>query len=104
MKKRVLVLVLALVVFSLLAGCDNSKDEVKTWKVNKSTGLYKSAEIDSEMIKSLSVGTKVRDVLKNDHLSVCKIIKDPIVSDIRLCQVTVVGTGENGWVIAKWLD
>ena len=97
MKKGVLVIALALVITSLLVSC--SGDKVKTWEVIKSTGLYDRADVDAEMLESLSVGTKVKDINEKDYFSTCETTEG-----IRVCLVTVAATGQEGWVIIKWLD
>ena len=98
MKKRVLIVILVLVAFTLLIGCD-SKDKIKTWEVIKSTGLYYRADADAEMLESLPVGTKVMDFMGNQNFSICEVDEG-----IEVCKVTVVETGQSGWVIKKWLE
>jgi len=97
MSKKVLIVVLVVVVFSLLVGCG---DNVKTWRVTKYTGLYDGADADAKMIDELSVGTKVKDIFERDYLSQCFTDEMGIVT----CRVIVVATGQKGFVIKKWLD
>jgi len=71
----------------------------KTWKVTKSTGLYEEADADARMIETLSFGTRVKDISENDYLSECSVTED-----IEVCLVVVVDTGQQGYVIKKWLQ
>lgn len=96
MKKGLIIVVLFLVVFSFLVSCGET---VKTWRVTKSTGLYYRADMDSNKIITLSVGTKVRDSEGKDYLSRCAFPEG-----VKVCRVALVDTGTEGYVIAKWLD
>ena len=89
---------------SALGDVLNSEDSfpmfaIKTWTVTKSTGLYDGVDPDSEMIASLPVGTKVRT---NDTGGIlyCEINDE----GMTLCQVEVVGTGEEGWILKQWIE
>jgi len=95
--KKYLSIVLVFVVFSLLVGCG---DNVKTWRVTKSTGLYDGVDVDSKWLEDLSAGTKVKDISERDYLSQCFTDEVGIVT----CRVIVVATGQEGFVIKKWLD
>ncbi len=105
MKKRVF-FILSVFVLSLLASCDEAVMpkatatlEYQTWIVTKSTGLYREPDADSEMIRELPVGTKVRDSGGRDHLENCFFTEG-----IQVCKVVVVGSSLSGYVILKWLD
>jgi hypothetical protein len=111
-RKKKLILAIVLIVFvilvtviSALSGdnieleTDDDLSDVKTWKVTKSTGLYESTNADSAMIMSLSVGTRVKSTRASGNLT-CLINEE----GMELCRVEVVETGDEGWVLRKWID
>lgn len=73
------------------------------YKVNKSTGLYESYEVDSEMIEILSVGDKL-EIPGGSSYPTCVSFEDPIVSTMELCYLYSPKHSKHGWVLLKWLD
>ena len=99
MKKSMLIIILALIVFSLLVGCEAKEKEPKVYKVTKSTGLYSSINPDAEMIRSLSVGYAVIPESEDG-----KLFCLTNAEDMELCKVRVVGSDDVGWVLIKWFE
>jgi len=81
----------------VLVGCGGKQTE---YMVTKSTGLYDAYDIDANIIAELSVGTKVKPAY-GDELK-CGTITE-FGTDYELCRVTVIDTGEMGWILRKWI-
>jgi len=104
-KRFLFLMALGVLVFSLLVGCNEAvtteavtTEAYQTWVVTKSTGLYKEPDADSEMIRELPVGTRVRDSGGRDYLKNCFFTEG-----IQVCKVVVIGSTIPGYVIFKWL-
>ena len=108
-----------LIILSItLAGCGPSREDIqntfddiqktldsigpKTYTVNKSTGLYNALDVDADMIAELSVGTKVKPAGDASSLS-CTKVEDAGMT-FNLCKVTVISTGQTGYVLRQWIE
>jgi len=73
-----------------------------TYRVIKSTGLYDSLNVDAKQIATLSVGTILKPVDGKNIIECNTVVEDGVEYD--LCNVTVVETGETGYVLKKWIQ
>lgn len=106
--RAVLILIGVFLIIVVLSGlCTNrmSKpvNKVIYYRVNKSTGLYRSYEIDSEMIEILAVGDELR-IPGGKVYPECVTYEDPVVSTMELCRLYSPKHNRYGWVLLKWLD
>ena len=93
------IVVLVLSVACGSSGSNSNSSQPKTFRVNKSTGLYDAIDVDAEQVDVLSVGDKVRDTMGRDTLT-CLSNDEGMV----LCKVEVGGTGKTGYVLRQWID
>ena len=99
-------LILFFILSFILAACATSTPSKPTpkpfsgyWRVTKSTGLYDEPDADAAMIAELPVGKKVEDIDGNNYLS-----KSIVTEGMTVCHVVVQSTGQEGWVLKKWLE
>lgn len=101
MKKRVLIFVLVLVVFSLLTGCGGKEPglsyDFTVFEAVRATGLYDRPSFDAEMIGDFEAGDLVRDISSMDYFSECAIDEE----DIETCHIITIEGEREGWVIKK---
>lgn len=72
------------------------------YRVIKSTGLYDSQNVDAKELDTLSVGAIVKPADGHKVIQ-CHIIKDGN-TELTLCKVEVIDTGQTGFVLKKWLQ
>lgn len=108
LSRAVLILIGVFLIIVVLSGlCTNrmSKPVSKViyYRVNKSTGLYRSYGFDSEMIEILEVGDRLT-IPGGKAYPECVTYEDPIVSTMELCRLYSPKHNRYGWVLLKWLD
>lgn len=72
------------------------------YKVNKSTGLYESADADSDMRMALPEGYLLKP-RNGESEPDCKDVNAGYGMIIHLCYMESISTGQAGWVIKKWM-
>jgi len=74
----------------------------RTYRVNKSTGLYTAPNIDAKYTEELSEGTKLIPAGGKESLT-CLTFEDSGMK-FTLCHMEVVKNGNTGWVLKQWFD